>query len=64
MVQELGKDGIQVVAGANERVIDAAASAAPANFHEEFLERLQVAVTQGAWIAKEMAQRLPKPTVE
>src|SRR6266404_2396758 len=51
MVQELGEDGIEVIAGANEGIVDALAGAAAANFDEIFLQGLQVAVAQGTRVA-------------
>src|SRR5262249_51055833 len=44
MVQELGQHGIEVIAGADQRVIDALADAAPAHLDQVLLQGFQVAV--------------------
>src|SRR5947209_7567378 len=58
MVQELEKHGVEAIACAHQRVVDALARAAASNLHEVFVERFQVAVAQRPRIAQQVRQRL------
>src|SRR5216684_2627334 len=58
MVQELGEHGVEVIAGSDQRVIDASADAAAADFDQVFLERLQIAVAERARVAEQVRQLL------
>src|SRR6185369_7195831 len=57
-VEELGQHGVEVVASADQRVVDPLAGAAAADLHQVLLQRLQVAVAQGARVAQEVGQLL------
>src|SRR3954451_11493213 len=56
VVEELRQHRVQVVAGADEGVVDPLAGAAAADLDQVLLERLQVAVAQGARVAQELRQ--------
>src|SRR5581483_4887275 len=58
MVQELGKNGVQVVPGLDQGIIDSLSGAAPAHFHEVLFQRFQVALAQRARITNELWQLL------
>src|SRR5579859_6138329 len=56
MVQEFRQGGVEVIAGLDELVVDALASAAAADLDEVLLQRLEVAVAQGTRIAEQIGQ--------
>src|SRR5438105_4881897 len=51
MVQEFGQHGVEIVAGADQGIVDAPANAATADLDQVFLQRFQIAVPQGTGVA-------------
>src|SRR5689334_19360185 len=58
VVQELGQHRVQVLAGANQGVVDAQPGAAAADLDQVLLQRLDVAVAQGPRVAHQVRQLL------
>src|SRR5437868_2146090 len=56
MVQELGEHGVEIVAGADEDIVDPLPGAAAPHLVEIFMQRLQVATTERPWIAEQVRQ--------
>jgi len=57
-VQELGEDGVEVVVGPDELVVQPQPGATSANLDEVFLQRFHVAVAQRLGIAEQVGQLL------
>src|SRR4051794_34868429 len=58
VVEELGEDGVEGIAGADQGVVDPLAGTTAADLDHEFLECLQVAVAEGAGVAEHVGQLL------
>src|ERR1700730_1664757 len=58
MVQELGKDGIEIIGGADERIVDAPARAAATNLNQIFFQGLEISFPQRARITEKVRQLL------
>src|SRR5262245_531081 len=57
-VQELGKNGVEIIAGAGQLIVDAQPGAAPAHLDEVLFQGLDVAVAERARIAQQRGQLL------